>query len=171
MGCDEGGQERPDREALGEWHLGDLDVVIATAIGTMVLSTLSENLPILIGLSVVGVGWSVFALFVFGPRIHGRDWFEHSIADFGHSQGNVATGFVLVGMADPNDRTTAKTAFGYKQLGYEPFLGGGFITAFSVPFIVAWGSLSFGLLSAVIAALFLTWGVLRRRGADVGTAT
>lgn len=148
-----------------------LDVVIATAIGTMVLSTLSANLPVLIGLSVVGVGWSVFALFVFGPRIHGRDWFEHSIADFGHSQGNVATGFVLVGMADPRDRTTAKTAFGYKQLGYEPFLGGGFITAFSVPFIVAWGSLIFGLVSAVIAALLLTWGVLRARGADLGAAS
>lgn len=147
-----------------------LDILIATAIGTMLLSTLGENIPVLIVFTVIAVAWSVFALLYFGPRIHGRNWFEHAIADFGQSQGNVATGFVLVGMADPQKRTTAANAYGYKQLGYEPFLGGGLITAFSVPLIIAWGSLTFGLVSVVLAAAFLTWGVLRRRALDRAAA-
>lgn len=140
-----------------------LDVLIASAIGTMSLAALGSNIPALVVFTVIAVAWSVVALLVFGPRIHGRDWFEHAIADFGQSQGNVATGFVLADMVDPQKRTQATTAYGYKQLGYEPFLGGGLITAFSVPLILAWGSLTFGIVSAVLAAGMLTWGVLRRR--------
>lgn len=140
-----------------------LDVLIASAIGTMSLAALGSNIPALVVFTVIAVAWSVVALLVFGPRIHGRDWFEHAIADFGQSQGNVATGFVLADMVDPQRRTKATTAYGYKQLGYEPFLGGGLITAFSVPLILAWGSLTFGIVSAVLAAGMLTWGVLRRR--------
>ena len=140
-----------------------LDVLIASAIGTMSLAALSSNIPALVVFTVIAVAWSVVALLVFGPRIHGRDWFEHAIADFGQSQGNVATGFVLADMVDPQRRTRATTAYGYKQLGYEPFLGGGLITAFSVPLILAWGSLTFGLVSTVLAVAMLAWGVLRRR--------
>lgn len=140
-----------------------LDVLIASAIGTMSLAALGANIPALVIFTVIAVTWSVVALLVFGPRIHGRDWFEHAIADFGQSQGNVATGFVLADMVDPQRRTGATTAYGYKQLGYEPFLGGGLITAFSVPLILAWGSLTFGLVSAGLAAALLTWGVLRQR--------
>lgn len=140
-----------------------LDVLIASAIGTMSLATLGANIPVLIVFTVIAVVWSVFALLYFGPRIHGRDWFEHAIADFGQSQGNVATGFVLAEMVDPLRRTNAANAYGYKQLGYEPFLGGGLITAFSVPLIIAWGSLTFGLVSLALAVGFVTWGMRRRR--------
>ena len=140
-----------------------LDVLIASAIGTMSLAALGSNIPALVVFTVIAVAWSVVALLVFGPRIHGRDWFEHAIADFGQSQGNVATGFVLADMVDPQRRTRATTAYGYKQLGYEPFLGGGLITAFSVPLILAWGSVTFGIVSAVLAVGMLTWGVLRQR--------
>lgn len=147
-----------------------LDVLIATAIGTMSLATLGANVPVLIVFTVIAVTWSVTALLFFGPRIHGRDWFEHAIADFGQSQGNVATGFVLADMVDPQRRTNAANAYGYKQLGYEPFLGGGLITAFSVPLIIAWGSLTFGLVSLGLAVGFLAWGVGRRRALDRASA-
>ena len=89
--------------------------------------------------------------------------FEHAIADFGQSQGNVATGFVLADMADPARTTNAARAYGCKQLIYEPFLGGGILTAFSVPIILAIGSLAFGVISLGITVLLILWGTLRRR--------
>jgi ESS family glutamate:Na+ symporter len=83
-----------------------LDVLIAAAIGTMSLAALGDNIASLVILTLLAFGWSVIGMLWLGPRIHGANWFEHSVADYGQSQGNVATGFVLADMADPA-RTTA----------------------------------------------------------------
>jgi ESS family glutamate:Na+ symporter len=72
-------------------------------------------------------------------------------------------------MADPAHTTGAAGGYGYKQLFYEPFLGGGILTALSVPFILAIGSLSFGIASAAIKAGFIVWGVRRGRHASFTT--
>jgi glutamate:Na+ symporter, ESS family len=66
-------------------------------------------------------------------------WFERGIGDLGQSMGVTATGLILMRVADPDNRTPALEAFGYKQLGFEPFLGGGLITATSVPLIAQFG--------------------------------
>jgi len=139
-----------------------LDMLIVAAIGTMSLATIGSNIPAVVVFTVLGVGWSVFGMLVLGPRIHRRNWFEHSLADFGQSQGNVATGFVLADMADPKRQSASATAYGYKQLTYEPILGGGLLTALSVPIIMAVGSLPFAIASSVITLALITWGVRRR---------
>lgn len=141
-----------------------LDILIAAAIGTLSLAALGSNIPSLVILTAIALAWSVIGMLWLGPRIHPVDWFEHSIADYGQSQGNVATGFVLADMVDPDRRTGSARAYGYKQLTYEPFLGGGVITAFSVPIIMQIGSLWFGLASLAITVLLILWGVLRVRG-------
>ena len=64
------------------------------------------------------------------------------------------TGLLLMRMADPENRTRAIESFGYKQLLFEPFVGGGVITAMSVPLIVAFGPVT---MLAVSAAVFLAW--------------
>lgn len=145
-----------------------LDLLIAAAIGTMSLQALGANIPSLVILTLIALAWSVIGMLWLGPRIHRRHWFEHAIADFGQSQGNVATGFVLADMADPDRTTNAARAYGYKQLIYEPFLGGGILTAFSVPIILQIGSVAFGLIAAAVTVLLILWGVLRgtRRRAD-----
>ena len=140
-----------------------LDILIASAIGTMSLAALGANIPSLVILTAIAFAWSVFGMLWLGPHIHRVDWFEHSIADYGQSQGNVATGFVLADMADPARETTTARAYGYKQLTYEPLLGGGLITAFSVPLIVEIGSVWFGVISLVITAVLIVWGLLRGR--------
>lgn len=76
---------------------------------------------------------------------------------------NVATGFILADMADPEGQTNVVTAYGYKQLTYEPILGGGLITAFSIPVIMEFGSLAFGIVSALVTVALVVWGVLRTR--------
>jgi ESS family glutamate:Na+ symporter len=68
-------------------------------------------------------------------------------------------------MADPAHTTGAALGYGYKQLFYEPFLGGGILTALSVPIIISIGSLTFGIASAITPAGLIIWGVVRNRHA------
>ena len=142
-----------------------LDILIAAAIGTMSLAALGSNIPALVILTIIAFAWSVLGMLWLGPRIHVGDWFEHAIADYGQSQGNVATGFVLADMADPDRHTGAARAYGYKQLIYEPFLGGGILTAFSIPIILQIGSLWFGVISLAATMVLIGWGMRRRRAA------
>lgn len=94
------------------------------------MATLGANIPAIVVFTVVGVAWSVVGLLVIAPRVFPEHWFENALADFGQSQGNVAT------------------TYGYKQLTYEPILGGGIITALSVPFITDVGLVPFTVVSA-----------------------
>jgi ESS family glutamate:Na+ symporter len=142
-----------------------LDLLIAAAIGTLSLSTLGANMPSILILTALSVAWSVTGLLWLGPRFFPAHWFDRGIADYGQSQGNVATGFILAEMADPAHTTGAAMGYGYKQLFYEPFLGGGILTALSVPIILSIGSLTFGIASAAITAGFIIWGVVRNRHA------
>jgi glutamate:Na+ symporter, ESS family len=144
-----------------------LDVLIAAAIGTLSIATLGANVPAIAILTVLSFAWSVVGLLWLGPRLFPDQWFSHGIADYGQSQGNVATGFVLAEMADPAHTAGAARGYGYKQLFYEPFLGGGVLTALSVPIIVAVGSLAFGIASAVVTIGFIVWGVARGRRARI----
>ncbi|GAB3056163.1 sodium/glutamate symporter [Intrasporangium mesophilum] len=144
-----------------------LDLLIAAAIGTLSLATLGANIPSILILTALSVAWSVTGLLWLGPRFFPAHWFERGIADYGQSQGNVATGFILAEMADPAHTTGAARGYGYKQLFYEPFLGGGILTALSVPLILSIGSLSFGIASAVVTAGLIIWGLARSRRAGL----
>ncbi|MCI0155426.1 sodium:glutamate symporter [Leifsonia shinshuensis] len=158
-----GKEELVERRTVNDFTTLALDILIAAAIGTMSLAALGANVPSLIILTVIAFAWSVVGMLWLGPRIHHVDWFEHAVADYGQSQGNVATGFILADMADPGRTTAAARAYGYKQLTYEPILGGGVLTALSVPIILQIGSAWFGLASLVVTAGLILWGLLRRR--------
>ena len=157
-------EELVERRTVNDITTLALDILIAAAIGTMSLAALGANIPSLVILTAIAFGWSVVGMLWLGPRIHRVNWFEHAIADYGQSQGNVATGFVLADMADPARSTAAARAYGYKQLTYEPLLGGGILTALSVPIILVIGPVWFGAASAVVTVALILWGVLRNRG-------
>ena len=144
-----------------------LDILIAAAIGTLSISTLGANIASILILTSLSVGWSVTGLLWLGPRFFTAHWFDRGIADYGQSQGNVATGFILAEMADPAHTTGAARGYGYTQLFYEPFLGGGILTALSVPLIFSVGSLTFGIASAAITTGLIIWGVIRNRHAKL----
>ena len=81
--------------------------------------------------------------------------------------GMTATGLLLNRLVDPLDRTGARQSFAYKQLAYEPFMGGGIVTAFAAVAIVEFGQVPV-LVVAVTATSFwlfvgLTLGRKRRR--------
>lgn len=74
-----------------------------------------------------------------------------------------ATGLLLIRVADPKQRTEARQAYSEKQPFYEPFMGGGLVTAFAVPIpagIGAGGALG---IAAGILGLWIGYAVLLAR--------
>lgn len=76
--------------------------------------------------------------------------------------GVTAIGLLLLRLVDPHYRTDTATAFGFKQMIYEPFLGGGLITALA-PFLI----LQLGIVPSLLVAcgfMLLFWIVARFNG-------
>ncbi|MDQ5886455.1 MAG: glutamate:Na+ symporter, family, partial [Patescibacteria group bacterium] len=84
-------------------------------------------------------------------------WFENGVTNTGQSMGMTATGLLMNRLADPTNQSKAREAFAYKQLAFEPFMGGGIITATAAIVIAEFGS-GFAFVSAFIFMTF--WLVL-----------
>ena len=106
-----------------------IDGVIICAVGTLSLGAIGANVGPLIILAAAAIGWSVFVTLVIGRRIFRQHWFEHSIPEFGESQGMLACGFVMLDMVDPSRQTDVVRGYSYRQIIIRPILGGGFMTA------------------------------------------
>lgn len=136
-----------------------LDILIASAIATISLSVLGDKLPIILVLSVAGVAWIVFGFLVLAPIMFRTYWFEKGLTNMGQSMGMTATGLLLQRLVDPSNKSKARESFAYKQLVFEPFMGGGIVTASAVIFIYEFG-LNITLIgSAVIMAFWLIVGL------------
>jgi ESS family glutamate:Na+ symporter len=129
-----------------------LDFLIVSALATLSLVAIGSNLVPFVLLCLAGIAMNVGLFLWFAPRIIPRYWFERGIGDFGQSMGVTATGLILMRIVDPDGESPAFEAFGYKQLVFEPFFGGGLVTAAAVPLIYQFGP--FPLLFAMLA-LFL----------------
>lgn len=117
-----------------------LDFLVVAAIASIRIETITENLIPFISLVAIGVIWNVFCVLWLAKRLLPKDsWFEQSIAEMGQSMGVTATGLLLLRTVDPDDKTIAPAAFGYKQLLHEPFMGGGLWTSMAVPLIITTG--------------------------------
>lgn len=142
-----------------------MDLLITAAMASLNLPLLEENwLPFAL-LAAAGLSWNVCAFLWLAPRIFGDHWFERGIADFGQGTGVTATGLLLLRMADPFGRSRAMEAFSFKQLLFEPFLGGGLVTALSPLLIVSWGLPRFSVVALLLtlAALLLGLRLGRQR--------
>lgn len=151
-----------------------LDVLIIAALATLSLDAIASNFGPFAVLAVAGIVWNVFVFFYFAPRFIPRYWFERGIADFGQSMGVTATGLMLLRMADPEAKSPAYEAFGYKQLVFEPFFGGGLVTAASIPLIVQLGPYPFLSVMAVLLVAAILSGLFyfgRRPAFDIESTT
>lgn len=146
-----------------------LDILIVAALATISLTVIADYWQTFLILSIAGVAFCTFMLLYFTPRIIPAFWLERGIADFGQSMGVTATGLALLRVADPDDKSPALEAFGYKQLFFEPFFGGGLITAISIPVMFATGSVMWILIPmAVLFAISLSAGMIYHRGVKAG---
>ncbi len=136
-----------------------LDVLIASAIATVSLSVLGNQLPTVIILSVSGIVWIVLGFLILAPVMFKTYWFEKGITNMGQSMGMTATGLLMQRLSDPSNKSKARESFAYKQLVFEPFMGGGIVTASAVIFINEFGLLTTLILSSVIMIFWLVVGI------------
>jgi ESS family glutamate:Na+ symporter len=136
-----------------------MDVLITAAMASLNLPMLEENwLPFLL-LALVGLAWNVAVFLLLGRRFFRDHWFERAIADFGQGTGVTATGLLLLRMADPYGRSRAMESFSFKQLVFEPFLGGGLITALAPIALASWGLPRFNAVALLLTAASIAFGL------------
>jgi glutamate:Na+ symporter, ESS family len=122
-----------------------LDLIIVGAAATVSLQAIGTHLAPFLLLAGTGILWSLSAVLFLAPRVVPTYWFERVAGDFGQSMGVTVTGLLLMRVADPPNRSGALESFGYKQLLFEPVVGGGLFTGSSVALIVFW--IVFGLVA------------------------
>jgi len=152
--------ERQMQERIGGVAI---DLVIVTAIAGINLTILGDNLGVFVTLSLVGIIWNIFAFVVIAPRIIPIHWFARGIGDMGQSMGVTATGILLIRMVDPENKTAAFESFAYKQLFFEPIVGGGLFTAAAPVLIVQFGSVSVLVLTSALLIFWLIFGIVNYR--------
>ncbi|MFA1822731.1 sodium/glutamate symporter [Virgibacillus oceani] len=152
-------QEILDRKMMNRIQGLALDILILSAIGTVSVDVIGDNLFPFLLLAAVGIIWNILGFLILAPRFIPSYWFERGIGDFGQSMGVTATGLLLMRAADPDNKSPAFEAFGYKQLAYEPFLGGGLVTALSVPLIFQFGAIPFLIFSVIMCIIGLFTGL------------
>lgn len=136
-----------------------LDLLIVSALASLTLSALADAwLPLLI-LVAAGVAWTVAAFVFIAPRMMRSFWFERAIGDFGQSLGVTATGLLLIRIVDPQNESPAFEAFGYKQLLFEPLVGGGIFTAVSAPLVFTFGLPALLTATGLITLFWLIIGL------------
>ena len=78
--------------------------------------------------------------------------------------GVTATGLLLLRMVDPDNRSGAFESFAYKQLFFEPIMGGGLFTAIAPTLIHQFGLLVVLLLTATLLAFWIIVGLVNYNG-------
>lgn len=142
-----------------------MDFLVVAAIAMINLKVIMSGLVPLAILVVLGVLWNVFCVVWLARRLLPRDsWFERAIAEMGQSMGVTATGLLLLRVVDPEGKTDATSAFGYKQLLHEPFMGGGLWTGAAIPLALATSpALVFAISLGAIVAWLVIWAMLFKR--------
>ncbi len=149
-----------DRRLINRISGAALDVLIVTALATLSLQAVGAYIGPFLILAAAGIAWNLFGFLVLAPRIFPRDWFPMGLANFGQGIGMTVIGLLLVRMADPDNRTGTMESFGYKQLLFEPVVGGGLFTALSLPLIFHFGALPVLIGCTVLMLGWLAFGLL-----------
>ncbi len=136
-----------------------LDFLIVSAMATLSLTVIGENFIPFLLLALTGITWNIVAFVFLAPRMIPKNWFERGIGDFGQSMGMTAAGLMLIRITDSKGDTKALEAFGYKQLMFEPMVGGGLFTAASIPLIYQFGPIPILILCLVIMSGWMIVGI------------
>jgi len=141
-----------------------LDFLVVAAISTIRLNVIAQGIVPFTVLVIGGILWNVFGVMWLARRLLPDAWFERAIAEMGQSMGVTATGLLLLRVVDPEQKTPATSAFGYKQLLHEPFMGGGLWTSSAVLIVAAHGGWTvFWISVGVIIAWLIAWSLLFRK--------
>jgi len=131
-----------------------LDFLVVAAISTIHLQVVFNNIVPFLLIILSGIVWNVLCITWLARKILPNCWFERAIAEMGQSMGVTATGLLLLRIVDPEQKTVATSAFGYKQLLHEPFMGGGLWTSTAVLLVAGYGG---WIVLAVSSAAIIIW--------------
>ena len=139
------------------------DLLIAAAMAGLDLPQLARSWLPLSVLTLAGLGWNLLVVLVLARRILPIDWFERAVIEFGQATGVAASGLLLLGMADPDNRSGALPAFSVKQLLLQPVLAGGVVTVAAPLAVQTWGLPAWGGVCLGFTALWITLALLLAR--------
>lgn len=153
-----------DRKIVNRISGTALDILIVAALATISLSAIGQNISLLLALAFGGILWNVFGLLFLSRFIFKDEWLTYGLANFGQGTGMTVVGLMLVKMCDPLMRTRALESFGYKQLLFEPIVGGGLFTAASLPLIYEFGPVPvlWGVSALMLGWMIFGWIAFRR---------
>lgn len=151
--------EMVDRQLINRISGVSLDLLVTAALATLSLAVIGDYLVPFLVLAAAGIGWNLFAFLILAPRMIPRDWFPRGAGDFGQSIGMAALGLLLIQLADPHNYSRARERFGYKQVLFEPLVGGGLFTAASAPLIVQVGSPWILASTTLVTIAFIIGGI------------
>ncbi len=161
--------ERSGRSDLAspqlQTRLGGLatDLLITAAMAGLNLPQLAKSWLPLTVLASAGLAWNLLVVLVLARRVLPVDWFERAVIEFGQATGVAATGLLLLGMADPSNRSEALPAFSIKQLLLQPVLAGGVVTVAAPLAVNSWGLPLWCELCFGLTVLWITLALLLAR--------
>ena len=112
------------------------DLLIFTAMASLDIATVFENWVIILLLTIFGLLWNLICIAYFAYFIFDDYWFEKSLIEFGNSTGVVASGLLLLRLADPKNISKTLPIFTSKQLFAQLILSGGFFTVIA-PLVIS----------------------------------
>jgi ESS family glutamate:Na+ symporter len=126
------------------------DLLIVAATASLDLGLLTRSWQPLLALSLAGLAWNLGVVVLVGRRLMPAPWFERSLVEFGQATGVLASGLLLLQMAEAEGRTEVLTPFSIKQLLLQPLLAGGLITVAAPLAVDSWGLPAWGGLCLAV---------------------
>jgi len=143
-----------DRQSVERLQGLALEFLVVSAIASISIPVVIEYAAPFFILMAFGIIYIVLVTWFIAPRMLSNSWFEKSIVEFGMETGVTAMGIMLLRVVDPRFETEASESFAFKQLIYEPFFGGGFVTAMTPLLIIEYGLVTFiGIMLAIVLIL------------------
>ncbi|MDA9701269.1 sodium:solute symporter [Prochlorococcus sp. AH-736-L23] len=104
------------------------DLLIFTAMASLDIAVVFENWLLILVFTIFGLFWNLICISYFAYFIFDDYWFEKSLIEFGNSTGVVASGLLLLRLADPKNISKTLPIFTSKQLFAQLILSGGLFT-------------------------------------------
>ena len=136
------------------------DLLIFTAMASLDIAVVFENWIIILVLTIFGLVWNLFCISYFAYFIFDDYWFEKSLIEFGNSTGVVASGLLLLRLADPKNISKTLPIFTSKQLFAQLILSGGLFTVLA-PLMISrigldyWTEICAAITIAILLIAFL----------------
>lgn len=83
------------------------DYVVVFSLAMVQVDVIIKYAVPFISLILIFTAWVIVWFWFGGPHIIGKDWFERGLFNWGYATGTFATGFCLLRVADPDNRSTA----------------------------------------------------------------